>query len=81
MGIKLDSKKPFIAWLIGGSIVIGFISGFAFDIDHPIAWFLGISNGRFLHEIFAVGSLLALIIGLGWFIALVVGLKRSRFLR
>jgi len=26
------------------------VGGIAFDYDHPLAWLLGISEGRFLHH-------------------------------
>lgn len=39
--------------IMGGIVVLAFVSGSLPDIDHPIASILGISNGRFLHLYFA----------------------------
>ncbi len=57
----MDSKKSFITRIVGWVFGIGFISAVLIDVDHPL-W---PENARFLHEIFAVGGLIAILIG-GW---------------
>ena len=56
-----------IAGLCG---IVGFITAAFYDIDHPLALILGVENGRFLHEVFFVGSVIALLCGVGWYISL-----------
>jgi len=43
-------RKP--AWLICFSVVLAFIGGTIVDVDHPISFYLGIADGRFLHPYF-----------------------------
>ncbi len=48
------------AWLVCYLVVLAFVAGFSVDIDHPIAFFLGIADGRFLMPYFDMGSYIAL---------------------
>ncbi len=67
-----------IAWVMGGIVVLAFISGVMVDIDHPIAWLLGNGHGRFLHPYFALAGTWA--IGLGIILGITC-LCRLAFLR
>ena len=40
------------AWFIFSLGMLAFAAGIIPDIDHVIAWFLGLGNGRFLHPCF-----------------------------
>ena len=55
------SKKFNLARLVGWVFSIGFVSAVSVDIDHPL-W---PDNARFLHEIYFVGGLIAILVG-GW---------------
>jgi hypothetical protein len=50
-------ERRVIAWFMGGVVVLAFIGGVVVDVDHPLAWVLGISYGRFLHPYFAVAGI------------------------
>jgi len=47
---KLYSKYILIGSLAVVALLGSAIGSVAFDLDHPIAWLLGIENGRFLHH-------------------------------
>lgn len=46
-----------ITRLMGGIMVLAFIAGIMVDLDHPLAFLLGINEGRFLHPYFAVAGI------------------------
>ncbi len=62
------SKIRVITWLMGGIVVFAFAAGVMVDVDHPLAWALGIRSYRFLHPYFAIIGLgligLGLILGI-----------------
>ncbi len=54
-------RSQFIpAWLVCCAMVLAFVSGVIVDVDHPIAFVLGIPNGRFLMPYFDMGGYIAL---------------------
>jgi len=52
------------------------VGGIAFDYDHPLAWLLGISEGRFLHHPTAILCLFSLGV-LSWWIKQLVSRLRG----
>lgn len=44
------------AWIMGGVVVLALTAGPIVDVDHPIAWMVGIADGRFLMPYFDVAS-------------------------
>jgi len=70
-----------IARLMGCVVVLAFIAGIIVDVDHPLARFLGIHSGRFLHPYFAIGGVIFVGIGLVLVIACLCRYLWIRFLR
>jgi hypothetical protein len=70
-----------ITWIMGGVVVLAFISGIMVDIDHPIAWIFGIHNGRFLHPYFALVGYWSICVGFILAVACVCRLALLRFLK
>ena len=60
----MDNPKFNLARAVGWIFIVGFISAVLVDIDHPLGYWLGISQ-RFQHEIYFVGGAIAILIG-GW---------------
>jgi hypothetical protein len=54
MGIRkwFSGKLTNPAWLLGIAVVLAFIHSNISDVDHAIASYLGITDGRFLHPYF-----------------------------
>lgn len=69
------------AWIMVSLIFTAFIIGLLPDIDHPIAYWLGIENGRFLHPYFNLAGYILLGCGIGFVVASFCRLSLSRFLR
>ncbi len=61
---RLHSSLRNPAWFVLGLGVLAFITAPAPDIDHPIAWLLGLDNGRFLHPYFDLVGTWFIICGL-----------------
>jgi hypothetical protein len=74
-------ERRTITWLMGGIVVLAFIAGTVVDVDHPLAWVLGIRNGRFLHSYFAAAGLIFVGAGLILAIACLCRYARVRVLR
>ena len=64
-----------VARLVGVCCVAGFVWGVMFDIDHPIAFLLGIKDGRFLHNPFFAGSTVLFLLGIKRYVTLVLRLS------
>jgi hypothetical protein len=58
------SKRRDIARLMGYIVVLSFIAGIIVDLDHPLAVFLGVPYGRFLHPYFAISGAIFISIGI-----------------
>ena len=78
---KRYDNKSSVTRAAGWIFCVGFLTASLYDIDHPLSVWLGIEDGRFLHEVFYVGGLIAVIIGGGICVTLLVRLAWSRFLR
>ncbi len=74
-------ERRVITWLMGGIVVLAFIAGPMVDVDHPLAWVLGIRNGRFLHPYFAAAGLAFVGIGLILAIACLCRYTQLRLLK
>ncbi len=78
-------RKPYlfrnVAWIMGGVVVLALVGGTMVDIDHPIAWILGIHDGRFLHPYFDIASYWAIGIGAVLAISCVCRFALIRFLK
>ena len=82
MGIQstLHSKaRTFTRWFCA-LVVAGALGATLPDVDHPIAWALNISNGRFLHPIFLILGCVGTVFFLRRIFTYYRGLFRTRFL-
>jgi heme/copper-type cytochrome/quinol oxidase subunit 3 len=75
-----DSRLRSTAWIVGGFMVLAFIAAPIVDIDHPIAFLLGITNARFLMAYFAVAGYWAIGCGVVLGIACICRCAWIRFL-
>jgi len=66
---------------MGGAVVLAFVASPLVDIDHPIAWVLGIPNARFFMAYFDVASYWFIGCGLILAITCVCRCAWIRFLR
>ncbi len=48
----LGNKMRNPAWLICFAVVLALVCGTIVDVDHPISFYLGIADARFLHPYF-----------------------------
>jgi hypothetical protein len=68
---RLCSGIGYTKLLVGGCLLAGGFADAFFDIDHALFWWLHVgSHVKFLHETFFVLSIIALLCGVGWYIAL-----------
>ncbi len=58
------SEVRVLTRLMGGIVVLAFIAGIMVDLDHPLAFILGIHKERFLHPYFGIAGLIFVGIGL-----------------
>jgi len=56
------------AWLICFTVVLSFICGAIVDVDHPISFYLGIPNGRFLMPYFELAGYILVSYGIIFFV-------------
>jgi ABC-type cobalamin transport system permease subunit len=70
-----------LAWLVGTVVLLAIVGGIIVDIDHPIAWLLGIPDGRFLMPYFAVAGGVLVLAGGGFLIACLCRYTWLRFLK
>ncbi len=77
---KRYDNKSSVTRAAGWIFCVGFLTASLYDIDHPVSVWLGIEDGRFLHEVYYVGGLIAVIIGGGICVTLLGRLLRVRFL-
>ncbi len=78
---KLYRPQFIPAWLVCGAVVLAFVSGVIVDVDHPIAFVLGIPDGRFLMPYFSMGSYIALGAGAVLAVACLCRYARVRLLK
>ena len=85
MGDTISNKPHYLlrhpAWIMGGIVVLALIAGPIVDVDHPIAWMVGITDGRFLMPYFDVASYILIGSGLIVAIACLCRYSRLRLLR
>ena len=72
------SKIRGITRLMGYIVVLAFIAGIVVDADHPLAFLMGESHGRYLHPYFVISG--AIFMGLG-FVLVIACLCRYVLLR
>ena len=78
---RLDYKMRDPAWVMVSIVVLAFVVSPLVDIDHPIAWVLGIPNERFLLAYFDAVSYWAIGCGLILAITCICRCACIRFLR
>ncbi len=69
------------AWVLGFAVVLAFIFGTIVDIDHPIAFYLGIPDGRFLLPYFNLAGYILVGCGIVCLIACTCRCSWIRFLK
>lgn len=78
---RLYSSMRVLALFVGISLVSAFCGGNLFDIDHFFYYLGWLPDGRFLHEVFFVVSIVAVLIGGCGLIALLRRLYRDGVLK
>lgn len=68
------------AWLMCSIVVLALIAGPVVDVDHPIAWMVGVADGRFLMPYFDVAGYIFIGSGLVMAIACLCRYARLRLL-
>ena len=85
MGDTISNKPHYLlrhpAWIMGGIVVLALIAGPIVDVDHPIAWMVGIADGRFLMPYFDVASYILIGSGLVVAVTCLCRYARLRLLR
>jgi len=77
----LDGKMRSLTWIVGAVVLLAIGGGIIVDIDHAIARFVALPDGRFLMPYFAVAGGVLVLAGIGFLITCLCRYTWIRFLK